>query len=50
MTMFREVENKGLPCHLFGYILDAEENSGFFERWIFIFRRWGMELRSWKFQ
>ena len=31
MTMFREVENKGLPCHLFGYILDAEENSGFFE-------------------
>ncbi len=31
MPMFREVENKGIPCHLFGYILDAEENSGYFE-------------------
>ena len=31
MPMFREVENKGIPCHLFGYILDAEENSGFFD-------------------
>ncbi|MBR5319456.1 MAG: PaaI family thioesterase [Peptococcaceae bacterium] len=31
MTMFREVENKNLPCHLFGYILDAEENNAFFD-------------------
>ena len=31
MTMFREVENKGLPCHLFGYILDAEEQNGFYD-------------------
>ncbi len=31
MTMFREVENKDLPCHLFGYILDAEENNPFFD-------------------
>ncbi len=31
MPMFREVENRGIPCHLFGYILDAEESSGFFE-------------------
>lgn len=31
MTMFREVENKDLPCHLFGYILDAEENNAFFD-------------------
>jgi len=29
MEMFREVENKGLPCHLFGYILDAEESTGY---------------------
>lgn len=29
MTMFREVENKGLPCHLFGYILDAEEATNY---------------------
>ena len=27
MTMFREVENRDLPCHLFGYIMDAEENN-----------------------
>lgn len=26
--MFREVENKGLDCMLFGYILDAEEVNG----------------------
>lgn len=31
MTMFREVENKGLPCHLFGYIMDAEEQNGFYD-------------------
>lgn len=31
MTMFREVENKDLPCHLFGYILDAEEQNPFFD-------------------
>ena len=31
MTMFREVENKGLACHLFGYILDAEEKNGFYD-------------------
>lgn len=31
MSMFREVENKGLPCHLFGYILDAEENTPFLD-------------------
>ena len=31
MTMFREVENKDLPCHLFGYIMDAEENNAFFD-------------------
>ncbi len=31
MTMFREVENKDLACHLFGYILDAEENNAFFD-------------------
>ena len=31
MTMFREVENKGLPCQLFGYILDAEEQNGFYD-------------------
>ncbi len=31
MTMFREVENKELPCYLFGYILDAEENNAFFD-------------------
>lgn len=31
MDMFREVENKGLPCHLFGYILDAEEQNGFYD-------------------
>lgn len=31
MTMFREVENRDLPCHLFGYIMDAEENNAFFD-------------------
>ena len=31
MTMFREVENRDLPCHLFGYILDAEEQNPFFD-------------------
>ncbi len=31
MSMFREVENRDLPCHLFGYILDAEENNGFYD-------------------
>lgn len=31
MEMFREVENRGLPCHLFGYILDAEEQNGFYD-------------------
>ena len=25
MSMFREVENRDLACHLFGYILDFEE-------------------------
>lgn len=31
MSMFREVENRDLPCHLFGYILDAEENTSFLD-------------------
>lgn len=31
MSMFREVENRDLPCHLFGYILDAEENTPFLD-------------------
>lgn len=31
MSMFREVENKGLPCHLFGYIMDAEEQNAFYD-------------------
>ena len=32
MELFREVENKGIPCHLFGYILDAEEKTNFYDR------------------
>lgn len=31
MDWFREVENRDLPCHLFGYILDAEEANGLYE-------------------
>ena len=31
MSMFREVENRDLPCHLFGYIIDAEENTPFLD-------------------
>ena len=31
MTMFREVENKDLPCHLFGYIIDFEEHNSFYD-------------------
>ncbi len=31
MSMFREVENRELPCHLFGYILDFEEHNGFYD-------------------
>ena len=31
MTMFREVENKDLPCLLFGYIMDAEETNALFD-------------------
>lgn len=31
MSMFREVENRDLPCHLFGYILDAEESTPFLD-------------------
>ncbi len=31
MDWFREVENRDLPCHLFGYILDAEESNGLYE-------------------
>ena len=31
MSMFREVENKDLPCHLFGYILDFEEHNEFYD-------------------
>ena len=42
MPMFREVENRGIPCHLFGYILDAEESSGFLKIRIFIFLLWVM--------
>lgn len=29
--LFRQVENKNLPCHVFGYILDAEEVCNFFD-------------------
>ncbi len=31
MSMFREVENRELPCHLFGYILDFEEHNEFYD-------------------
>ena len=31
MSMFREVENRDLPCHLFGYILDFEEHNAFYD-------------------